>query len=337
MKFTREKEVDGKIAFLDVLVQRQNDGSVSTQLYRKPSNTNIIIKPSSCHDPAIHIATFKGEICRATRICSSPTQLQEEIKYILDIYEDNGHNRSQLEQIAREYKPEENRNKHQQQQQKQQHKQQQQKQQQLDQLNLFALLPLHGDMGEQAHEISNSINNINNSNDGIQLRPNAKIPFIPGGITYKLKRALNKAGCNAFVTAGNKLQNVLCSRNKTKPDPLARKGVYKYDCTPCKKSYVGETSRSFKIRHGEHMKAAQTGKWSHSGLTQHMQHCEGPIEGPETLCTSSSKNKFALKHDLRVKEALFIRRFDCGPYKGMNEDMGSYVKTTQWAPVFNGM
>ena len=85
------------------------------------------------------------------------------------------------------------------------------------------------------------------------------------------------------------------------------------------------------------MKAAETGKWPHSGLTQHMQHCNGPIEGPEPLCTTTAKNKYAMKHDLRVKEALYIRRFDCGPYKGMNEDMGSYVKTTQWAPVFNGM
>ena len=187
------------------------------------------------------------------------------------------------------------------------------------------------------NSITNTNNNNNNNEDNIQLRPNAKIPFIPGGVTYKLKRALKKAGCNTYITAGQKLQNVLCSKNKSKTDPLARKGVYRYVCAPCKKTYVGETARSFKIRHGEHMKAAETGKWSHSGLTQHMQHCNGPIEGPETLCTANSKYKGALKHDLRVKEALYIRRLNCGPNKGMNEDMGSYVTTTQWAPVFNGM
>ena len=298
VKFTREEEEDGKIAFLDVLVERQNDGSIATKVYRKPSNTNIILKPNSCHDPAIHIATFKGEICRATRICSSPQQLQEEIKYILDIYEDNGHNRSQLEKIAQDYKPEENRMRKQQQQQQQQQRQQQttqpppHQQQELDKLNLFALLPLHGDMGEEAHKVLANITDItNSSNDGIHLRPNAKIPFIPGGVTYKLKRALKKAGCNAYVTAGQKLQNVLCSKNKSKPDPLKRKGVYKYNCTPCKKSYVGETARSFQIRHCEHMKGADTGKWSHSGLTQHMQHCDGPIEGPEPLCTTTANTQ----------------------------------------------
>ena len=67
VKFTREEEIDGKIAFLDVLVHRQDDGTLTTQIYRKPTNTNVILKPQSCHDPTIHEAIFKGKICRATR------------------------------------------------------------------------------------------------------------------------------------------------------------------------------------------------------------------------------------------------------------------------------
>ena len=47
--------------------------------------------------------------------------------------------------------------------------------------------------------------------------------------------------------------------------------------------------------------------------------------------------KTALKYDLRIREALHIRRYRTGPHLGLNEDMGSYVKTTQWAPVFNEM
>ena len=41
------------------------------------------------------------------------------------------------------------------------------------------------------------------------------------------------------------------------------------------------------------------------------------------------------KFDLRVREALYIRRYQCGPGKGMNQDYGSYVYTNQWQPVFN--
>ena len=46
-----------------------------------------------------------------------------------------------------------------------------------------------------------------------------------------------------------------------------------------------------------------------------------------------SKNKKRLAYDLRVREAMEIRRHDCGPGKGLNEDMGAYVKTDLWDPV----
>ena len=92
----------------------------------------------------------------------------------------------------------------------------------------------------------------------------------------------------------------------------------------CHKSYVGETSRSFNLRH--------------SGLTQHREKCDGDINGPHILCTVNQKcKKNNMKHSLRVTEALFIRRYDCGPFKGMNEDNGYYVKTTQFDPAFAEM
>ena len=165
------------------------------------------------------------------------------------------------------------------------------------------------------------------------LRPYAKIPFIPGGITYKLKRALNKAGCNAFITAGRSLQSVLCASNKTHPDPMDKSGVYKYTCSQHKTHYVGETKRSFRIRDKEHKKAAERQRWHHSGLTQHMEWCKAPIQGPEPLYNSRERKN--IKYDLRIMEALHIRRLNCGPRKGMNEDKGYYVTTNQWQPVLN--
>ena len=93
VQFTREEEEDNSIAFLDVFVTRHDDGTLSTRVYRKPSNTNICIKPHSCQDPKTSIASFKGELCRCYRLCSDPEQVKEEIKFTLDLYEDNGHNR----------------------------------------------------------------------------------------------------------------------------------------------------------------------------------------------------------------------------------------------------
>ena len=318
VKFTREEEVDGKIAFLDVLINRHDNGSLSTQVYRKETNTNVIIRPNSCHNPATHEATFKGEMCQAMRICASPEQAKKEIDFLLNVYEDNGHDRQKFEKIANSYKPSDKKK----------------------QENLFAHLPFHNDESVNNNNNNNNnpsnVNHSNASNDNIELRPFAKIPFIPGGITYQLKRALNKAGCNAHITSGRKLQSILCSRNKSKPDPMQKSGIYQYTCSQHKTHYIGETKRSFKIRDSEHRKAAEQQRWSHSGLTQHMETCKANIEGPTILHNSDDRMKNP-KYDLRVREALYIRRNNCGPGRGMNQDYGSYVTSNQWQPVFNRM
>ena len=67
---------------------------------------------------------------------------------------------------------------------------------------------------------------------------------------------------------------------------------------------------------------------------------DAPISEPEILSTATiakKKSKEKVNHDILVQESLYIRRFDCGPNRGMNEDWGSYVKTTAWTPVFSRM
>ena len=36
-----------------------------------------------------------------------------------------------------------------------------------------------------------------------------------------------------------------------------------------------------------------------------------------------------------LREAFEIRRHNCGPGKGLNEDNGAYLKTDIWDPVLN--
>ena len=50
----------------------------------------------------------------------------------------------------------------------------------------------------------------------------------------------------------------------------------------------------------------------------------------ERLCRVAKRRFFA-----RIQEALEIRRHNAGPGKGLNEDMGAYVKTDIWDPVLN--
>ena len=123
--------------------------------------------------------------------------------------------------------------------------------------NLFATLPFHPEP----------------INEDIRLRPYATLSFIPG-VSHQLKRAFSKAGCNLYNKSGQKLQNILCAKNKTRPPPCKCKGIYKFQCSCSEKAiYVGETRRSIDTRTQEHKKAVENQKWSHSGLTQHKETC----------------------------------------------------------------
>ena len=118
--------------------------------------------------------------------------------------------------------------------------------------------------------------------------------------------------------------------------PFDGSGIYRYHCPQHKKDYVGETKRSFRKHNKEYHKAAEQNRWTHSGLTEHMEHCSAENEGPKILFNAKRKNKNP-KFDLRVSEALCIRQLNCGPGKGLKKDFGSYLTTTQWEPVFNKM
>ena len=60
-------------------------------------------------------------------------------------------------------------------------------------------------------------------------------------------------------------------------------------------------------------------------------------DNPKVLKTMSGKNKKGLAYSLKIREALEIKRQNCGPGQGLNEDFGAYVKTAQWNPVFHEM
>ena len=51
----------------------------------------------------------------------------------------------------------------------------------------------------------------------------------------------------------------------------------------------------------------------------------------------TGKNKRLLAYNLKIREALEIRRHNTGSGRGLDEDFGAYVKTTAWNPVFNQM
>jgi hypothetical protein len=91
-----------------------------------------------------------------------------------------------------------------------------------------------------------------------------------------------------------------------------KKGVYQLSC-PCepKAIYIGQTSRSIETCMGEHKRAAEKQKWTHSGITQHKETCHLPVdwENPNIISIMQHKNKKKLVYDLKVRKALEIKEF----------------------------
>ena len=164
---------------------------MSTRVYRKSNNTNITIKPQSCQNPLTIIATFKGELCRAHKLCSSPDQTQKQINFLLDLFEDNGYDRAKLTAIAAEYKPPSSSQPRKKERNKRKHTSRQSSYEETIPENLFDVFLFKDD----------------NSTDE-EYKPFARIPFIPGGISYRIKRSLTKAGIDTCFTSGFSLVSV---------------------------------------------------------------------------------------------------------------------------------
>lgn len=239
------------------------------------------------------------------------------------MFQDNGHNRNKLEKIAKEYTPPTIKRKdgHSKKQNNRQNKNNHTKE---IPENLFDVLPFKD----------------TTIGDETAYKPYACLPFIPGPTGHRLRRAFAKAGANLYTKSGTKLKDVLCSANTSKHDPLLKPGVYEFQCSCSEKAkYVGQTTRSMVTRGKEHGRATEKCNWQHSGITAHKEHCKEPIDWtkPTVITTMSDKNKRRLNYNLKVREALEIKRRNCGPGEGLNEDYGAYVKTSMWNPVFHRM
>ena len=89
IKFTIEKEENNQLPFLDIKIHRENNGSLSTTIYRKPTHTNQYLNFNSNHHLQHKRSVVRTLIHRANHAITNETDKKEEIKYIKDILSAN--------------------------------------------------------------------------------------------------------------------------------------------------------------------------------------------------------------------------------------------------------
>ena len=100
IQYTAEYEDQQKcLNFLDCSLTNNGKGKYETKVHRKSAITNVQIKPTSNHDDNIKYGVFKGFLHRAKQICSD-AYLEEEIKFLVDVFTENGYERKTLERIV---------------------------------------------------------------------------------------------------------------------------------------------------------------------------------------------------------------------------------------------
>ncbi len=102
LEFTLEKENDGKLPFLDVLIKR-NAEKFSYEIYRKPTDAPLCT-PCDSHTPMIYkTATFESMFHRLFNIPLDHDAFQKELKYIYEVGERNGYDRQIIERIQKKH------------------------------------------------------------------------------------------------------------------------------------------------------------------------------------------------------------------------------------------
>ena len=104
IKLTMEKEVNNKLAFLDVCVEK-NNRTLVTSVYRKHTHTGQYLNFNSNHPKHVKIGVAKSLVSRAYKICSTPEALNHEIVHIRDELRTNGYPQSIINNIVRTHKP----------------------------------------------------------------------------------------------------------------------------------------------------------------------------------------------------------------------------------------
>ena len=101
IQFTKEEESEGVISFLDVRVKRNEDGSLTTGVFRKKTHRDRYIHYDSHHHKRVKIGTISCLRCRMDRECDE-TSRNKEISHLKTTFRANGYPPDLISRILRQ-------------------------------------------------------------------------------------------------------------------------------------------------------------------------------------------------------------------------------------------
>ena len=102
-KFTMEKEENSTIPFLDTLIQRNQDGTISVKVYRKPTHTNQYLSFAFHHSTRSKQSVITALFNRAENVITSNTELKQEQQHITKVLQSIGYSNQFIDKTRRQW------------------------------------------------------------------------------------------------------------------------------------------------------------------------------------------------------------------------------------------
>lgn len=104
IQFTVEREESGRLPFLDLVLERNDRGGISFDIYRKPTSTDRYITVESHHYQSHKLAAFNSMVYRMCNIPLAVENYEIEKQRIYRIAKTNGYSTDAIESLIRKHK-----------------------------------------------------------------------------------------------------------------------------------------------------------------------------------------------------------------------------------------
>ena len=93
IKFTMEREENGCLPFLDTLIKRNADKSISVSVYRKPTHTDQYLNFQSNHQDSAKESVISSLLSRAENIVSNEDDKIAEKQRVISVLHANNYSK----------------------------------------------------------------------------------------------------------------------------------------------------------------------------------------------------------------------------------------------------
>ncbi|XP_075746641.1 uncharacterized protein LOC142804027 [Rhipicephalus microplus] len=270
IQFTVERERDGALPFLDVLVRRQGE-RMTFSVYRKPTHTGRYLHFASCHPTAHKASVVSALLSRARAICTSEGERKKEEKRIVAELRRNGYTEAFIRRASR---------------------------------RLSRRQPPHRGKTPASDTPPDPLSALATPPHTRKTKaPNNRvaIPYVPG-ISEQLSRVLGKAGVTVIHKPVSTLARLLPRPKDRPPRELHPGVVYKVSCSGCPACYIGE-SKCFPERMRQHKNDVRKMEVQRSALAEHCEKHDHKIdlEGASVIETERNLGKRLLLESWHIQ------------------------------------